>query len=269
MFDSPAESASIDAVMWRVVGGANERGRPASIVLSGNPHVDDAKLASLSLETFPALESLTLDGREISDSIAGVLERLSEVIDLSLAHTKITDRSLIAIGRLSPLISLDLAGTDITDAGLGELSVAQTSRNAERPRYRRHTTGHREPPICASSDADQSQSKALTVYRAETRHTTGVDCSSHSAHRTGRTSTAPAAASVGIRRARAGRHSQAPEPRQPNEQLPGTVGRVFDQLQHVGQRDASLTLRCIARPMADKLKRRVLHSRSRDRRRER
>ena len=103
--------------------GQMRRGRPASIVLSGNPHVDDAKLASLSLGTFPALESLTLDGCEISDSSASVLERMGELIDLSLTHTKVTDRSLIAIGRLSQLISLDLAGADITDAGLDELTA--------------------------------------------------------------------------------------------------------------------------------------------------
>ncbi len=123
LFDSPVESASIDASLWRMVGGGERRGRPASIVLSGNLGIDDAKLAALSLETFPALDSLTLDGCAISDSSAGALEGLSEVTDLSLAHTKITDRALIAIGRLSQLTSLDLTGADITDTGLAELTA--------------------------------------------------------------------------------------------------------------------------------------------------
>lgn len=125
MFDLPADSASIDAKLWRIVGWGEGVERPASIVLSGNPRIDDAGLAALSLETFPALESLTLDGCRISDQSMGVFEKLTDLTDLSLANTKITDRTLTAIGRLRQLTSLDLSRTDITDAGLNELIALQ------------------------------------------------------------------------------------------------------------------------------------------------
>jgi hypothetical protein len=122
MFDSPVETASFDAALWRMVGGTENRGRPAAIIL-GNSRVSDARVAALSLETFPGLSSLTLDGADVSDSSARMLEKLSGLTDLSLANTKITDRTLVAIGRLGQLTSLDLTGTVITDAGLSQLTA--------------------------------------------------------------------------------------------------------------------------------------------------
>lgn len=99
--------------------------RPAAyrILYLGNSDINDQTLALL--KTAVGLESLDLNGTEVSDGGIAELGDLTALRYLSLERTRITDRTLARIESWKTLEELDLTTTAVTDAGIRELAGLQ------------------------------------------------------------------------------------------------------------------------------------------------
>jgi hypothetical protein len=94
----------------------------------GNPHLDDAILASLSesLKGWRDLQVLDIRGSAVTDKSAPLCAQLASVTHLRLSDTQITDTTIRHIKQLPNLQSLLLANTHLTDNCVSDLSEIAT-----------------------------------------------------------------------------------------------------------------------------------------------
>ncbi len=89
------------------------------------PEVNDGDIAYIRklFRYLPDLESLTLEGSQISDRGLTCLAGLTGLKRLDLSSTKVSDLGLAHLQALPNLVDLDLANTQVTDAGLTNVAT--------------------------------------------------------------------------------------------------------------------------------------------------
>ena len=73
------------------------------------------------LTQFHELETLRLNGSDVSDAGAEYLGKLTNLTELQLANTQVSDQGLFHLKSLGALTWLDLGGTEVTGAGIEQL----------------------------------------------------------------------------------------------------------------------------------------------------
>ncbi len=90
----------------------------ADVVMVSTFSTKNADTALESLHALTGLQSLNLDGADVTDVGLKRLKGLTTLQELSLSYTKITDGGLENLKGLTTLQELYLDGTQVTDAGL-------------------------------------------------------------------------------------------------------------------------------------------------------
>jgi Leucine-rich repeat (LRR) protein len=99
---------------------AKAPGQPVVKVNLANTKADDKTLALIA-KAWPQLQTLELEGTNVTDTGLVHLEGLSRLKRLALINTVITDKGLAHLKGLTQLQVLDLSATKITDQGLAPL----------------------------------------------------------------------------------------------------------------------------------------------------
>ena len=94
----------------------------------GNPHLDDAILASLSeaLKSLRDLQVFDIRRSAVTDKSAPLCAQLTSVTHLRLSDTQVTDATIRHIKQLPNLQSLLLANTHLTDNCVSDLAEIAT-----------------------------------------------------------------------------------------------------------------------------------------------
>jgi len=98
----------------------SHRYRHLRLIFSRRATTTDADLACL--EGMPNLDTLLLDGTQVTGVWLDSLSRAKNLVTLQLSGTQVSDESLVHFAPLSELRHITLSKTQITDAGLVHLS---------------------------------------------------------------------------------------------------------------------------------------------------
>jgi hypothetical protein len=127
---SPEQMAAALGVLEEINGTVqqNEAGDVTELNLAGRRWADEAQVTQI-LDAMPEVNSLTLEGRNMTDALGKLLASLPNLEVLALRDTMVGDRTLQQLAENQKLKIIDIrVGANLTDVGINALSQIEMLR---------------------------------------------------------------------------------------------------------------------------------------------
>ncbi len=127
---SPEQKEAAMAIVEEINGRLKKdsEGKVVELNLAGRRWADESQVTQI-LDAFPAIKSLTLEGRKLTDALGPKLATLVNLEVLALRETMVGDGTFALLATKPKLKILDMrVGANLTDAGMDALTKIHTLR---------------------------------------------------------------------------------------------------------------------------------------------